>query len=379
MSVYKFIILAFLFYIIYAKDEPKFLGPGTNVTVVVGRDASLICKVENLHNYKVAWLRVDTQTILTIGPHVITKNHRVGITRGDPQAWTLTLRDVRLSDGGNYMCQVNTDPMITQTHQLQVFVPPDIVDSGSSSEVIIHEGDDVALHCSASGTPLPTITWRREDSTEMRIEGQNVTKWRGVWLNMTSVGREVNGAFLCIATNGVPPSVSKRILLHVLCAPTANISQKMIGGYIGDSILLQCRIEANPTPNVYWSHIDENKLLNNSKYQTSITSNSYKHTATLKINNVSRNDIGPYYCHVENSLGSTLDDITVYTLVTTTLKSTTNLMETAVSASTVSTTIESYAELEMKENNPNHFSEEDNFVAVLSQHQMQSLDLPPSS
>ncbi|KAM3967367.1 lachesin [Aphomia sociella] len=373
MSVFKFIIPAFLFCIIYAKDEPEFLGPGANVSVVVGRDATLTCKVENLHNYKVAWLRVDTQTILTIGPHVITKNHRIGVARGDPQAWALTLREVRLTDGGYYMCQINTDPMITQTHHLQVYVPPDIVDSGSSGEVMVREGDNITLHCSASGTPQPTITWRREDFTVMRVGGENVTKWNGVWLNITSVGREDNGAFLCIATNGVPPSVSKRILLYVLCLPSARMSQKMIGGYIGDSVLLQCKIEANPTPIIYWTHIDGNKLYNSSKYQTIITSSSYKYIAILKINNVSREDIGPYYCHAENSLGFTRDDVTLYTLVTTTISSTTNLIETTMSEMTTSATLQTYAELEMNEDNPDHFSDQDNFVVVLSQHQMQNL------
>lgn len=68
---------------------------------------------------QVAWLRVDTQTILTIAGHVITKNHRVTVNHGDG-AWTLGLRDVSEADGGRYMCQVNTEPMMSQTHLLQV-------------------------------------------------------------------------------------------------------------------------------------------------------------------------------------------------------------------------------------------------------------------
>lgn len=65
-------------------------------------------------------MRVDTQTILTIEQHVITKNHRVGVSRGEPHAWTLTLRDVRPSDIGLYMCQINTEPMMSQSYKLHV-------------------------------------------------------------------------------------------------------------------------------------------------------------------------------------------------------------------------------------------------------------------
>ncbi|XP_075972019.1 lachesin-like [Anticarsia gemmatalis] len=378
MNVAHFIVPVLLLSVVYAKDEPKFLGTESNVTVVVGRDAILTCKVENLQSYKVAWLRVDTQTILTIGPHVITKNHRVGVSRGD-QSWSLTLRDVRPADGGRYMCQINTEPMITQTHHLHVFVPPDIMDSDSSGEVIVREGDNVSLHCAASGTPPPTVLWRREDSAVFKVDKETVSKWSGVWLNMTSVTRDMNGAHLCIATNGVPPSVSKRILLHVLCKPTARLTQKMLGAYIGETVILQCRIEANPPPIVYWTHIDGNKLYNGTKYEMNINSQGYKHTAILRVKNMSRDDIGSYYCYAENSMGTARDDITVYTLATT--STTTTTTEVTTTPEQVTTTpVQAYAELEVKNHEEtNHFSDEDSFVVVLSQHQMQNLDLSPSS
>lgn len=70
--------------------------------------------------FQVAWLRVDTQTILTIQNHVITKNHRVGITYSEFKTWQLKVKDLRESDRGWYMCQINTDPMKSQTGFLDV-------------------------------------------------------------------------------------------------------------------------------------------------------------------------------------------------------------------------------------------------------------------
>lgn len=69
---------------------------------------------------QVAWLRVNTQTILTIATHVITKNHRIGVTHSDHRTWYLHIRDVRESDAGDYMCQINTDPMKSQIGYLEV-------------------------------------------------------------------------------------------------------------------------------------------------------------------------------------------------------------------------------------------------------------------
>lgn len=65
-------------------------------------------------------MRVDTQTILTIHSHVITKNHRIGVTHTEHRTWYLHIRDVRETDRGWYMCQINTDPMKSQVGYLDV-------------------------------------------------------------------------------------------------------------------------------------------------------------------------------------------------------------------------------------------------------------------
>lgn len=50
----------------------------------------------------------DTQTILTIQNHVITKNHRISILHSEHKTWQLKIKDIRESDRGFYMCQMNT-------------------------------------------------------------------------------------------------------------------------------------------------------------------------------------------------------------------------------------------------------------------------------
>ena len=55
---------------------------------------------------KVAWLKVDSQTILTIHDQVITKNHRIAVTNTEKKIWQLRIHDVKELDKGWYMCQV---------------------------------------------------------------------------------------------------------------------------------------------------------------------------------------------------------------------------------------------------------------------------------
>lgn len=47
-----------------------------------------------------------------------------------------------------------------------------------------------------------------------------VNVYDGEQLNLTRISRTEMGAYLCIATNGVPPSVSKRIIVDVECKYT---------------------------------------------------------------------------------------------------------------------------------------------------------------
>lgn len=47
-----------------------------------------------------------------------------------------------------------------------------------------------------------------------------VIEWEGEVLNISKISRLDMGAYLCIASNGIPPSVSKRIKVSVDCKCT---------------------------------------------------------------------------------------------------------------------------------------------------------------
>ncbi|CAD6997489.1 unnamed protein product [Ceratitis capitata] len=91
-------------------------------------------------------------------------------------------------------------------------IPPNIDDTLTSSDVIVREGDNVTLRCKAKGSPEPSIRWRRDDGHKIVInKTMEVVEVDGEALELERISRLHMGAYLCIATNGVPPSVSKRI------------------------------------------------------------------------------------------------------------------------------------------------------------------------
>ncbi|XP_026843104.1 neurotrimin [Drosophila persimilis] len=294
-------------------SDPKFSGPINNVTSPVGRDAVLTCVVHELVSFKVAWLRVDTQTILSIQNHVITKNHRIAISHTEHRIWQLKIRDVQESDRGWYMCQINTDPMKSQMGYLDVVVPPDIVDFQTSQDVVRATGQNVTLTCYATGVPTPTITWRREESTPLwltdegdrevySVEGQNLTLWQ--------VQRTHMGAYLCIASNGVPPTVSKRVMLVVNFAPTIWTRYDTIYVGLGQKVTLECITESQPASVNFW--LKDTELLQGGSYESVAVDHAYRIVMRITLRPVTKRDFGEYKCIAKNALGETERSITVH-------------------------------------------------------------------
>jgi neurotrimin len=63
---------------------------------------------------KVGWVKADTKAIQAIHDHVITHNPRVSVSHNDHNTWNLHIKAVQEEDRGQYMCQINTDPMKSQ-------------------------------------------------------------------------------------------------------------------------------------------------------------------------------------------------------------------------------------------------------------------------
>mgnify|MGYP005984876417 CR=1 FL=1 len=107
-------------------------------------------------------------------------------------------------------------------------IPPDIIYEETSGDMMVPEGGSAKLICKARGYPKPRIVWRREDGATIVARGtggsraERLTSVEGEMLSLTKVTRSEMGAYLCIAANGVPPSVSKRMMLHVHCEYTPN-------------------------------------------------------------------------------------------------------------------------------------------------------------
>jgi hypothetical protein len=63
---------------------------------------------------QVGWLKAEDQTVLTLHNKVVTQNSRISVTHDNQRTWQLHIRQVKESDRGCYMCQINTSVMKKQ-------------------------------------------------------------------------------------------------------------------------------------------------------------------------------------------------------------------------------------------------------------------------
>uniref|UniRef100_A0A1I8PK30 Ig-like domain-containing protein n=1 Tax=Stomoxys calcitrans TaxID=35570 RepID=A0A1I8PK30_STOCA len=318
--------------------DPEFIGTINNVTFPAGREAILACSVRNLGKNKVGWLRASDQTVLALQGRVVTHNARISVMHEDMHTWKLKISKLRESDRGCYMCQINTSPMKKQVGCIDVQVPPDIINEESSSDLAVQEGEDATLVCKATGNPVPRVTWRREDGEMILLRKPGSRElmresYQGPALKLARLERRQMGAYLCIASNDVPPAVSKRVSLSVQFAPMVRAPSQLLGTPLGSDVQLECQVEASPSPVSYWlkgarttssysgsisnSALETGQpgpemLLDGPKYSITEKRDGYRGIMLLTVRSFSPSDVGTYHCVSTNSLGRAEGTLRLY-------------------------------------------------------------------
>lgn len=123
--------------------------------------------------YVLAWKRGNA--VLTAGNVKVTMNPRIrlvpvhelpevkGSSEKTPTGYNLELRDVRVTDAGDYGCQIGTLEPQEIVHKLEVLVPPkiDFISPGGG-RLDVAKGSPIRLECRGSGNPSPKIYWSRK-------------------------------------------------------------------------------------------------------------------------------------------------------------------------------------------------------------------------
>ncbi|XP_047021334.1 zwei Ig domain protein zig-8-like isoform X5 [Helicoverpa zea] len=197
-----------------------------NVTALVGKSAYLSCRVRNLGNRTVSWIRHRDLHILTVGGYTYTSDQRFQATHSaQTDDWTLHIKWAQQRDAGVYECQVSTQPVRSFFVTLHVVVPSARILGGPDLHVDM--GSTINLTCLIQFSPEPPayIFWYHEDEVSGRKQvisydssrgGVSVVTEKGAattsYLLVQDAAPADSGRYSCSPSNAEVASVRVHVL-----------------------------------------------------------------------------------------------------------------------------------------------------------------------
>ncbi|UMM11963.1 hypothetical protein L5515_000978 [Caenorhabditis briggsae] len=281
----------------------------SSAVALLGQDVDFTCIVNDLGSHMVAFVKADSPPrLLSFDEKVFRRRDKYELKPrlGDlHNEWVLTIKNVQESDRGNYSCQINTEPIILSTGELDVKVPP-IVSRSTPAAVEVREGNNVSLTCKADGNPTPTVIWRRQDRQIIRYNGATgfgASVFHGPILHLTKVSRKHMSEYVCVASNGIPPDESWTVKLLVTFAPLVQAQSETVQASVGSMARMVCTTEAWPRPEMGWEKDGEPIYESNNVAMTHTVSGQYHSVHILEIRNVQNSHFGVYRCVAKNDNG----------------------------------------------------------------------------
>ncbi|CAO1394787.1 unnamed protein product [Diamesa hyperborea] len=189
-----------------------------DMTVTIGQTALLHCRVRNLGDRAVSWIRKRDLHIMTIGILTYTNDQRYQAlhTEGSDE-WSLRITSPQTRDSGVYECQVSTEPKISQAYRLNIVVSKAKI--LGNQELFVKSGSDINLTCTASqiSSPPSFIYWYKGGKVVNYSQrgGINVSTDRNTQTSKLIIARAAprdSGNYTCAPSN----SDAASILVHVI-------------------------------------------------------------------------------------------------------------------------------------------------------------------
>ncbi|XP_066024470.1 hemicentin-1-like isoform X4 [Pocillopora verrucosa] len=221
------------------------------------------------------------------------------------------IRAINRGQAGIYQCMVWNGIMRNVTSNCSIDVHyPSLIESAPVSQVVL-EGNNLTLHCNASGNPTPNITWTKEDSPSVLHQG--------ITYSIVDIDRNAAGNYTCTAWNGVggQKKAIAAITVHYAAEIVFAPKNKTVLEY--DNVTFFCNASSNPPSQIIWTQEGNSTVLHKGE--------------TFVIENVSRKLNGQEYkCRTWNNVTK---DMAAYAQLTVHYPSTSTMITTVPTNTTV--------------------------------------------
>lgn len=187
-------------------------------------------------------------------------------------SWTLIQYDKNIRLKFNVRINISSRFYTADNKLIPSLVPPTVT-SYPSGNIELRLGSSFEITCNAQGVPDPIISWRRLHPSG-RLEWITENK-RSLHVDIT--GRDMAGAYQCVANNGIEEPAVAGVNVHVNCRrpdiesvkkwtfyshplslftdiPEVGSSAKNVHTKIGYRATLECIVLSSPSARVSWFH-----------------------------------------------------------------------------------------------------------------------------
>ncbi|XP_039667627.1 hemicentin-1 [Perca fluviatilis] len=262
-----------------------------NVSVVVKNPVALSCEASGIPLPAITWLKDGRPIKATSSVRVLSGGR------------SLRLMHAAVEDAGRYTCIVsNSAGEERKNFDLDILVPPSIVDEGTVVDTKVKEQHNITLTCEASGNPVPEIKWLKDGQLLLPDRRHQVLS-HGRFLQISGAQVADTGRYSCLASNSAGDR-SRHFNLNVLVSPT--IAGSGPDGYseevtvtLSSPTSLVCEVQSYPPALITW-------LKDGTPFDSSRNVRVLPGGRTLQILNAKEEDAGRYTCVATNEAGEKL-------------------------------------------------------------------------
>ncbi|XP_074490966.1 hemicentin-1 isoform X1 [Sebastes fasciatus] len=262
-----------------------------NVSVVVKNPVALSCEASGIPLPAITWLKDGRPIKATSSVRVLSGGR------------SLRLMHAAVEDAGRYTCIVsNSAGEERKNFDLDILVPPSIVDEGSMVDTKVKEKHNITLTCEASGNPVPEIKWLKDGQPLVPDRHHQVLS-HGRFLQISGAQVADTGRYSCLASNSAGDR-SRHFNLNVLVSPTIagsgpDGSSEEVTVTLSSPTSLVCEVQSYPAALITW-------LKDGTPFESSRSVRVLPGGRTLQILNAKEEDAGRYTCVATNEAGETL-------------------------------------------------------------------------
>ncbi|KAF6212100.1 hypothetical protein GE061_012620 [Apolygus lucorum] len=156
------------------------------------------------------------------------------------------------SKSGNYICKAsNSYGEANDSISINALSSP-VITGLPYEQLKGTEGHALELSCSASGNPLPSISWFRNDR---KLQNTPETKVDGPKLRISRLSRELSGNITCEALNSRGKFIKKFELIVNTSPKVDDTVPKEIPIYFNTEFAVPCKAEGSPKPFIEWAAV----------------------------------------------------------------------------------------------------------------------------